>query len=86
MTARPDDLSCADLVGLLSDYLEGTLDDETARSVEGHLETCDGCDTYLSQLETTIEVAGRLSAEELDPRLREGLLTAFRGWRTEPPG
>jgi anti-sigma factor RsiW len=84
--AAPDDLPCAELVTLLSDYLEGTLDDETARMVERHLETCDGCDAYLSQLETTIEVAGRLAAEELDPRLREGLLAAFRGWRAEPPG
>jgi hypothetical protein len=30
----------------------------------------------------TIDATGRLREEELDPRVKEELLTAFRGWNS----
>lgn len=75
------DLSCRELVEVLTDYLEGSLPREERARVEGHLRSCDGCDAYVAQMRTTIRLAGRLTEESLAPPAREALLVAFRGYR-----
>ena len=37
-----ESLSCQELVELVTDYLEGALDDRDVRAFEGHLAGCDG--------------------------------------------
>jgi len=81
---QPDpELTCAELVELVTDYLEGRLPDRERRRFDEHLTGCDGCTAYVEQMRTTITVAGRVPAPELPPELQERLLEAFRGWR--PP-
>jgi anti-sigma factor RsiW len=81
---QPDpELTCAELVELVTDYLEGRLPDRERRRFDEHLTGCDGCTAYVEQMRTTIAVAGRVPAPELPPELQERLLEAFRGWR--PP-
>jgi anti-sigma factor RsiW len=75
-----DDLSCQELVELITDYLEGALAPETRARVELHLGGCDGCASYLDQMRDTIRIVGALREEDLDPRLRDELVGAFRGW------
>ena len=74
------ELTCAQLVELITDYLEGALAPEDAERVEEHLVFCDGCTNYLEQVRATVEAAGRLRAEDLPPELQERLLVAFRDW------
>lgn len=74
-------LDCQDLVELVTDYLEGALDEATAARVAGHLARCAGCANYLDQVRAAAGALGRVRAEELDPALRARLLEAFRGWR-----
>jgi anti-sigma factor RsiW len=76
------ELTCAELVELVTDYLEGHLSDDERRRFDAHLATCDGCSTYVEQMRTTIVVAGRVPEPELPRELEQRLLDAFRGWRS----
>jgi anti-sigma factor RsiW len=73
-------LSCQELVELVTDYLEGALDDRDLRAFEGHLAGCDGCTEYVEQLRATIRIVGTLSPDDLTPDAEAALLQAFRDW------
>ena len=74
-------LSCQELVELVTDYLEGALPPEEAARFEAHIGRCTGCAAYLEQFRQTIALAGRLTPESLPPEAERVLLDAFRGWR-----
>jgi len=78
-TAPPPDLRCHDIVEVVTDYLEGALPAADHAAFEAHLADCPHCTEYLEQMRTSIRVAGRLRADELDPALRARLYDAFRG-------
>jgi anti-sigma factor RsiW len=73
------DLSCQELVELVTDYLEGALSREDVARFEAHLAACPGCATYLAQVEATIAVA-RASGDHVDTDEISPLLEAFRDW------
>ena len=75
------ELSCREIVELVSDYLEGALPEGVRARFEEHLGECPLCVTYVDQVRTTVEATRRLREEELDPAVRDELLRAFRGWR-----
>ncbi len=81
MTVNPDDLSCKELVELVTDYVEDRLAAEARSRFEMHLAYCGSCRVYLEQIRTTIRLAGRLTEETLPPGSRESLLSAFRSWK-----
>src|SRR4029078_8803528 len=56
------DLACREVVELVTDYLEGVLDDRDRERFERHLGGCDGCAAYLEQMRVTLRVAGPLEA------------------------
>lgn len=81
------ELDCDELVELVTEFLDGALDDETERRVVGHLAGCDGCTTYVAQFRRTIAELGHLPAghvAELPESARKSLLTAFRRHRGKP--
>lgn len=78
MTAR--DLTCHEVIDLLTDYVEDALPAKERRRVEAHLATCDGCTTYLEQVRETIRLTGMLTEEQIPDEERQRLLAAFRGW------
>lgn len=75
-----DDLSCQEVVELITDYLEDALAPEVRARVELHLRACDGCVSYLDQMRDTIRIVGALREQDLDHALRDELVVAFRGW------
>ncbi len=84
MTQPPetyDQLSCQELVELVTDYLEGIMPDELVQRFERHVESCKGCRIYLEQMRETIRVTGTLNPEQVTPEAEAALLAAFRGWR-----
>jgi anti-sigma factor RsiW len=85
-TALPDDLSCRQLVELVTDYLERALPPGERLRFEGHLAICSGCAAYLRQLDVTRRAVGRLTEASLPGDAREELLRAFRDWRRGRPG
>jgi len=84
--ASAEDLTCAELVELVSDYIEGALALDDRVRFEEHLTICSGCANYLDQMRTTIALSGRLRVDALAPGVRADLVDAFRGWRANSPG
>jgi len=74
------EITCAQVVDLVTAYLEDVLDADDRERVEEHLVFCDGCSTYLDQIRQTIAVTGRLEPEDIPPALQDKLLAAFREW------
>jgi predicted anti-sigma-YlaC factor YlaD len=81
MDINPNDMSCKELVELVTDYLEGALAPADQRRFELHIGKCDWCKLYIDQIRLTIKAAGKLTEESIDPRAREDLLAVFRTWK-----
>ncbi len=81
MTPAVPDLSCRELVELVTDYLEATLPVEERTRFELHLAYCDWCRTYLAQMRQVLERAGELTEESVAPEARDALLAIFRDWK-----
>jgi predicted anti-sigma-YlaC factor YlaD len=79
-TAPEDELTCQELVEIVSDYLEGALSEADRERFDAHLEICEGCRRYLDQMRTTIRVVGTLTEDDLDPGARVQFLQLFREW------
>jgi anti-sigma factor RsiW len=80
------DLSCQELVELVTDYLERRMSVDERSRFEMHLCYCAPCRTYLAQVRATVGAAGRVGEETLPADARDALLAAFRGWRRGPGG
>jgi anti-sigma factor RsiW len=80
--ATVDDLTCRELVELVTDYLEEALTLGERRRFERHLGTCSVCPRYVEQLRATIRVLGRLHEDDVPEPARSMLLDAFRAWKT----
>lgn len=75
------ELTCREMVELVSDYLDGALGGHDQALFEQHLVLCDGCTAYLDQIRRTVMLAGSLRPGSLDPPIRERLLETFRTWK-----
>jgi anti-sigma factor RsiW len=75
-----EDLTCKELVELVTEYLEGGLSPEDRDRFEQHIVLCDGCARYLEQMRTTIALTGSLSEESVSAEAEERLLALFRDW------
>jgi anti-sigma factor RsiW len=85
MTTRlSSELSCRQLVELVTAYLEGALPLADQTRFEQHILYCPGCAAYLGQLRAQLHVSGALTEEHIEPAARAGLLAAFRHWKGEP--
>jgi hypothetical protein len=84
--ADAEEISCARLVELVTDYLEDALSEKERTLFEEHLDGCDGCLVYLDQMRTTIELTGRLRQEDLAAEAQAELVAAFRSWNDLSPG
>lgn len=78
-----DDMSCRELVELLTDYLEGALPAPQKARLEAHLEECPGCTEYLAQMRLTLRLSGSVAADAILPGDRERLLHTFRNWMSD---
>ena len=79
-----DDLSCRELVELVTEYLEGRLPAEEHARFERHLDDCAGCRVYLEQMRQTIRALGHLGEDSVQPAARNRLLRLFRDWKRGP--
>jgi anti-sigma factor RsiW len=79
------ELTCQELVELVTAYLEGRLPEEERARFDEHLSECDGCSAYLEQMRTTIELLGELRTDDVTPEAEAALVSAFREWRSATP-
>ncbi len=83
MNVEVEDITCREVVELVTDYLEGALSEADRARFDGHLAICEPCVAYVEQIRLTIAASGAISDEQLDPEAREELLAAFRDWKRE---
>ena len=83
---RRRDIVCQQAVELVTDYLEGVLSRADRRRFEAHLSGCPHCTEYLAQMRATIELTGRLTPEELTPRMQDEFIALYRQWRADHDG
>ncbi|HEY7356576.1 MAG TPA: anti-sigma factor [Ktedonobacterales bacterium] len=79
-----DKLSCKEAVSLVTEYLEKTLLPATQAQFEQHVVDCPGCQTYLEQIQQTIDMLRRLADEPMFPETRQQLLQIFQTWKQTP--
>jgi anti-sigma factor RsiW len=70
-------IRCDQLVELVTDYLEGVLDEATMTEFDAHLTLCSGCAEYLDQIRSVARNLGELPLDPLSASARARLLAAF---------
>ena len=89
---RDRGLACAEIVELVTEYLEGALPPNARAQVEAHLAGCDGCAEYLDQIVRTsgllraAAAAGDGETVALSDDACATLTEAFRDWVDSRPG
>jgi anti-sigma factor RsiW len=81
---RRRDIVCIEFVEVVTDYMEGTMAPPDRRRLERHLAACPHCTRYLVQLRSVVDMAGRLTTDDvhaLGPAARTELLAAYRAFR-----
>ncbi len=81
-----DELTCREIVELVTDYTEGALPPAERVRFEKHLVCCPGCVYYLGQMQRTLELVGELMDEDCPPEVQETFLQAFRAWHAAEEG
>ena len=76
-------LTCAEFVEAVTDYLEGRLSCMDRLRFQMHLGMCLGCRIHLRQMKQTIRTLRRLPAEPIPPQVRDELVLRFRGWKKQ---
>lgn len=76
-----DDLTCQELVELVTEYLENALAQRDRERFDEHLMTCPPCRAHLTQVRETIRIMGSVPEEVLSETAERDLLEAFRGWK-----
>jgi anti-sigma factor RsiW len=76
------ELTCQELVELVTDYLEDELPPAERARFDAHVRACGHCRSYLNQMRTTIDLVGSLTPSDLDLAMERELLSTFRGWKS----
>ena len=68
------DQHCKDLLGTLSDYVDGSLQQELCAELEKHLAGCENCRVVVNTLRKTVELYRELGeSEEISEEIRNRL-------------
>ena len=76
------EITCHQLVELVTEYLEGTMAQAARERLELHLAGCRPCRHYLAQMRRTIKTVGQLPEESISPAAQQELLKVFRAWKS----
>jgi RNA polymerase sigma-70 factor, ECF subfamily len=73
---------CKALFASLSDYIDGTLQDQMCRELQKHIADCPPCTAFLDTLRATVERTRSMASAKPDPataaRVRESILRQYR--------
>jgi anti-sigma factor RsiW len=69
---------CSEFVEVVTDWMEGALDDDARLTVEEHLAICPHCSDYVVQLRRSIDVLREAPRPAPPAAARQALLDAFR--------
>ena len=74
-------VTCRELIELIAEYLEGTLDADTRALFERHLANCPSCREYLSSYRVTMVLANEAleaTADDVPEELVQAILARRR--------
>ncbi len=71
--STPGHQTCHDLLGSLSDYIDGALDDALCVEIESHMAECDNCQIVVDTLRKTVTLYRRLPAQPIPADLEARL-------------
>lgn len=80
MVSGHTEMTCRELVELVTAWLDDALPAAERERFEAHLAECPYCRTYLDQMRQTAQLLGGLSESTIDPAARDALLARFRDW------
>jgi hypothetical protein len=75
------EMVCDELVGLVTEYLEGTISEVDRRRFELHIGECEWCERYVEQTRAVVAALGRLDEEPPDQEALAVALAALRDAR-----
>ncbi len=78
MPKAPSGHQCRDIVSLLADYLDGSLDPATTRRLEAHLEGCAPCIAFVNTYKGTVKAVRQLKETDIPSELKDRLLSFLR--------
>ena len=78
---RGKELSCQQVVELVTEYLEGALSPRMRRRFERHLAGCLACPEYVAQIRAVVLLAGRTNPQPAPPPSEEEALAVLRSLR-----
>jgi anti-sigma factor RsiW len=61
-----NELTCQELVELVTDYFENALDRDDRDRFERHVTTCSGCTRYVRQMRRTIDLLAAVTRADSD--------------------
>lgn len=74
MSEHQHDAKCSNLLGNLSDYIDGDLQSELCVQIEEHMKTCENCRVVVNTLKKTVELYEKCSENaELPGDVKERL-------------
>ncbi len=85
MVPNTDDLTCQELVELVTAYLDAALSVHDRERFEAHLLDCDECPIYLEQIRVTIRTVGTLTEQQMPQPTKDELLRRFKTWKRDHP-
>ena len=71
-------LTCQEVVNLLAEYLDETLDVQTAKALEGHLEGCVACHNFIKTYKATAAWVKEITYEEIPDEFKDRLASFLR--------
>lgn len=80
-TPVDNSLSCQEVVGLVTEYLENALLPEMQRQFEEHVVACPDCTKYVEQIRHTIGLLHQVVQEPISPLMKQKLLQMFHNWK-----
>jgi hypothetical protein len=66
-------MNCKELVYLLGDYLDGSMDEHLRSDLDDHISLCDSCTNFLSTYDKTRIICRRVQMDEIPEEFRERL-------------
>jgi anti-sigma factor RsiW len=76
-----EEIRCIEMVEVVTEWMEGALDDDSRAAVEEHLAICPDCIAYLDQLRATTALVAQSVDDATEPPpadVRARLVAAFR--------
>lgn len=80
MASGNAEMTCRELVELVTAWLDGALPSADRVRFDAHLVDCPYCRVYLEQMRRSVGLLGRLSEDTIDPVARDELLQRFHDW------